>query len=126
MSKETDYLGQNATIEMILESVPNSEEYVRQVLSNMTGMNKQCAVRIRIGGSRGSPDYIIDELFFDDDDPEHTGQPVPMKAFNGRTHKEIVDFEFYERDHWAYNGLSFREVQAILGRLLGIGSFSGS
>ncbi|MFC3323336.1 hypothetical protein [Mesorhizobium cantuariense] len=76
--------------------------------------------QVRIGVRSGveRPDYILDEFFKVDDDPGE-GQPVPMEAYSGKTHRPVSYEKWDDRGNWSTVGTTIAEVQKLLGDIRG-------
>jgi hypothetical protein len=107
-----------ATLADVVGSGPAAIEYVRRIFSQM-GRPGDMQERVALYGKTEFPDYILDELFEPDLDPDGIGQPQPMLACNGRTHRALTAENRYDYRLWADAPMSWREVQSLLGRLRG-------
>ena len=116
-SKDPLTLPQDATLATALSGLVGSEEYVRRIFERMrAGKLGQVRIGVRSGVDR--PDYILDELFKDADDPGQ-GQPVPMEAYSGKTHRPVSYARWEDSDNWSHVGMTTAEVQKLLGFIRG-------
>lgn len=87
------------------------------VLGNMTGLKRDCQVRLLLTSSPRYPDYQIEDFIYDEVDGEELRIPFPVKIVRGRTHQEL-DYEHEPApDAWSGEAMHFSEVQALLGGL---------
>ncbi|RUV13036.1 hypothetical protein [Mesorhizobium sp. M5C.F.Ca.IN.020.32.2.1] len=104
----------DATLRSVIEGLPNAEEFVRSVLHNMTGYYRDCQVRLARDVNPKWPDYLVEMLFFEND--EIAGVQVTA-VFKGRSHKgELADAVNTNRP-WSSTSMRFEEVQALRGEL---------
>ncbi|WP_376702526.1 hypothetical protein RQ479_21280 [Mesorhizobium sp. ISC25] len=84
----------------------------------MTGYGKDIQIRVGVCGNPKFPNYVLEQLFFDNDEPEHPGCPVTMAIYNGRTQKEFDYNQLGEySESWSSAAMTFVEVQALIGEL---------
>ncbi|PYE88765.1 hypothetical protein C7477_106138 [Phyllobacterium leguminum] len=110
----------DATLVTIMGLVDNQTEYVRAVLGNMRGYDKDCQVRLSINSNPRRPDYLIEALFYDAIDGEDVAHPQSVAIFNGRTHKGALAVEDTKRRLWSSHAMRFEAVQRLLGELRGL------
>jgi hypothetical protein len=111
----------DATIASVIDGINAPVGYLRSVLHHMRGYRQDCQVRIKTNSSPAYPDYLVEELFYDDS-VEHTGQPVLMELYQGRTHKAYpssVEHNPYNSREWSTAAMNYREIQALIGELIG-------
>ncbi|UVK37389.1 hypothetical protein LHFGNBLO_004413 [Mesorhizobium sp. AR10] len=116
---KTPTLQAEATLRTIADGLADRVEYVRRVLGQMTGFGGEVQVRIGVRSNPKYPDYIVEMLFFEDDDPDHPAGSAIMNIYNGRTH-QYYDFDDDGLDasrNWSTVGMTFSEVQALIGEL---------
>jgi len=107
----------DATIDDLVDSLDNPEDYVRRALDNLHAeVRKEHNSRLTIGitGYGVYPNYKIDapaELKLD------MQSMSPSKIFSGRTHEEIVDLSSVRDERWSAAYTSLVELQALLGNL---------
>ncbi|RWC25956.1 MAG: hypothetical protein EOS70_32635 [Mesorhizobium sp.] len=100
-----------------LPGLIDGEEYVRRIFEQMrTGKLDQVRIGVRSGVER--PDYILNE-FFADDGELGPGQPVPMEAYSGKTHRPVSYARWENADNWSIVGMTTAEVQRLLGEIRG-------
>jgi hypothetical protein len=80
----------------------------------MTGLYRDCAVRLLCNGDPMRPDYLIEMLIYDDDDGEVAIRHQSLSAISGKTHREISG---WQKRHWCNASMTFSEVQELLGEL---------
>ncbi len=110
-------LPQNATLDTVVDGLAEPEEYVRQVFAHMGRRRDNRQVRIGVQSDVGAPNYMIDEFMGDPEDPDALGQPVPMEAYNGRTHRELSFSKADDALSWSTVGMTWAEVQQLMGRI---------
>ncbi|TIN18540.1 MAG: hypothetical protein E5Y31_25955 [Mesorhizobium sp.] len=108
----------SATLEDAVGFTSAGAEYVRRILAQM-GKPGDTQVRIALYGDDDHPDYIIDEFFHDEDDPDSEGQPQAMFACNGRTHRLYIADHRYEYELWADTGMGVLAVRKLIGIIRG-------
>jgi hypothetical protein len=116
-------LPNDATIATVVDGLAEPEEYVRRVFASMGKRSRLMQVRIGVRSDPEAPDYMLDECTgepADPTDPNDQGQPVPMEAYNGRTHRELAFAKADDRDNWSNERMTWAQVQALLGRLRGL------
>ncbi|MGR9415880.1 hypothetical protein [Rhizobium leguminosarum] len=90
------------------------------MVGNMTGCHKECQVRIALDSSPRFPDYLVEMLFYDDDNGEEVVYAQSLAVFSGRTHKgDLVDDRNISR-LWSSQAMTYLEVQTLLGELRGL------
>ncbi len=103
----------DATVATAFPGLVDAEEYVRRIFKRMrAGKLDQVRIGVRSGVER--PDYILDEFLKDHGDP-HPGQPVPMEAYNAKTHRPVSYARWEDSDNWSCVGMTTAEVQKLLG-----------
>jgi hypothetical protein len=88
----------------------------------MRGFQQDCQVRIKTNSSPTYPDYLVEEFFYDDEDPEHPGQPVIMGLYCGRRHKAYpssIEHDSYDDREWSRGAMNYLEVQSLIGAITG-------
>ncbi|TPK42644.1 MULTISPECIES: hypothetical protein [unclassified Mesorhizobium] len=116
---KTTTLPADATLRTIAGGLADRVEYVRRVLGQMTGFGGQVQVRVGVRSKPKYPDYIVEMLFFEEDDPDHPAGSAIMNIYNGPTHK-LYDFDDDSLDawkNWSTLGMTFAEVQTLIGDL---------
>jgi hypothetical protein len=109
----------DARVSDVLDTLSNPIEYVRGIVESFVEYQfDKTASRVRIGisGNGIVPNYIIETPR--ERDPTVAGiQPEVSKRhiFNGRNHREFLDDRLAE--NWSSEGMTFSEVQALLGLL---------
>ncbi len=101
----------DATIDDLVESLDDPEDYVRGALDNLHAeVMKEPNSRLTIGitGYGVYPNYKIDT-------PVKL-KMAPSKIFSGRTHQELVDSSARD-ERWSAASTSLFELQALLGNL---------
>lgn len=107
----------DATVRTIVDSLKTPTEFVRQVLGNMTGPQRDCQVRLLLNSDARFPDYQVEDFIYDDADGEEIRIPIPVKIIRGRMQKEL-DYENEPiPENWSNEAMHFTEVQALLGEL---------
>jgi hypothetical protein len=102
----------DARITDIIESLADAEEYVRGIVGNFIQYSfdkEQSSVTIGVSGSGLYPNYFLLE-------PSETPPGRRRMAFNGRTHREILEDSFWG-ESWSTAAMRFAEVHALLGKL---------
>jgi hypothetical protein len=108
----------DATIDDLVDSLDDPEDYVRRALDNLRAeVRKEPNSRLTIGitGYGVYPNYRIDtpvELKKLD-----MQSMSPSKIFSGRTHQEIVDPSGVRDERWSAASTSLVELQALLSNL---------
>ncbi|MET3591828.1 hypothetical protein ABID26_001212 [Mesorhizobium shonense] len=110
-------LPRDATVATVLSGLVDAEEYVRRIFERMRN-GKFDQVRIGVRSCIERPDYILDEFFKDHEDPD-PGQPVPMEAYSGKTHRPVSYARWKDSDNWSRAGMTTAEVQKLLGHIRG-------
>jgi hypothetical protein len=122
----TCYVGRmkpNARLTDILHTLADPIEYVRGIVGSFVQYQfdkTTSIVRIGISGAGIVPNYSIEtpcepatEL---PGGPQITRYISERRVFNGRNHKEFGD-DSPISENWSSEGMTFSEVQALLGRL---------
>lgn len=107
-----------ATRADVVGSGPAAIEYVRRIFEQM-GSSGDMQVRVSLYSETKFPDYILDELMEPELDPDGIGQPWTLAAYSGTTHRPLTAETRYADSLWADATMSWREVQALLGKLRG-------
>lgn len=123
MTNHKPTLGDSPTIKDIVNTLANPKEYVRKVLENMIACKKEhglASVAIGKTGRGIVPNYRVSPDILSD----WQGKIDPgefFKAYNGRSHKRIEDWDVWElrEEHWSDLRMSFEQVQNLLGELRG-------
>jgi hypothetical protein len=108
----------DATIDDLVESLDDPEDYARRALANLHAqVSKEPNSRLTIGitGYGVYPNYKIDipgELAKLD-----MQNIAPSKIYSGRTHQELLDPSNGCYEHWSAASTSLVELQALLGHL---------
>lgn len=126
---------QNAKIADILDRLNNPEEYVRQVVGNMTPVHRRhgsAVVRIGLTGTGFSPHYRVDPGDSFMALVAKTGllegnEPGPdadeyyeehFVAYHGRNHEKLCwDSKTLRGEHWSTDQMTYEEVRELLGSL---------
>jgi hypothetical protein len=104
----------SSRISDVLHTLADPVEYVRGIVQSFVEYQFDRArsiVRIGTSGRGIVPNYSIET--------PHEHNPdvfVKRHVFNGRSHKEILDDSFIG-ENWSSHGMSFLEVQSLLGQL---------
>lgn len=110
-------LPRDCTLRTIASELKAPTEFVRLVLRNMTGLQRDCQVRLLLTSNIRYPDYQIEDFIYDVDDGEERRIPVEAKIVRGRNHTELD----YENEaiptEWSLQAMHYREVQQLLGEL---------
>jgi hypothetical protein len=108
----------DATIDDLVGSLDDPEDYVRRALGNLHAeVRKDPKSRLTIGitGHGVCPNYKIDApVELKESDIQYM---APCKVFSGRTHQEFVDPSSGRDEHWSAASTSLVELQALLGNL---------
>jgi len=108
----------DATIDDLVESLDDPEDYVRRALDNLHAeARKEPNSRLTIGimGYGVYPNYKIDTPI--DLKKLDMQYMAPSKIFSGRTHQELVDLSSVRDERWSAASTSLVELQALLGNL---------
>lgn len=109
----------DATLATLAPGLADPLPFVRRIFG---AMEKYHQVRVGICSDPSRPDYMIDEFMGEPDDPadpDDHGQPVPMMAFSGRTHRAVSYGRWENTDNWSSVGMTWYEVQDLLADLQG-------
>ncbi|MCD2184209.1 hypothetical protein [Rhizobium sp. GN54] len=60
----------DSTLRTIAKELKDPTEFVRQVLGNMTGLQRDCQVRLLLTSNIRFPDYQVEDFIYDDDEGE--------------------------------------------------------
>jgi hypothetical protein len=109
----------DATIDDLVQSLDDPEDYVRRALDNLYAeVRKEPNSRLTIGiTSYGVyPNYKIDFPA----EPEKLDRQyiAPPKVFSGWTHQELADPSSVRYEQWSAASVSLIELQALLGNLM--------
>jgi hypothetical protein len=108
----------DATIDDLVKSLDDPEDYVRRALDNMRAEVKKepnCRLTIDITSYGVYPNYKIDvPADLEKLDKQYI---APPKVFSGRTHQELADPSSVRDEHWSAASTSLIELQALLGNL---------
>lgn len=109
-----EQIPRNATIADVLPTLADQEDYVRRVLSTLSGMRREhgdVVVRIGVTGKGFLPNYRVD----------HAGElSVPISAFDGATHKPFSEVASIDTDNWSTGSMTLDDVRGLLGRIRGL------
>lgn len=112
-------LPNGSTLRTISTELKAPAEFIRRVLGNMTGLQRDCQVRLLLTSNIRYPDYQVEDFIYDEDDGEERRVPIGAKIVRGRNHKELD----YENDtiptQWSAHAMQYLEVQQLLGELRG-------
>lgn len=109
----------DATLAKMASGLADPLPFIRRIFGMM---EKYHQVRVGIGSDPTRPDYIIDEFMGEPADPLHPndhGEPVPMMAFSGRTHRTVSYERWDNADDWSSAGMTWHDVQDLLADLQG-------
>ncbi|MBX5175329.1 hypothetical protein HJB77_03335 [Rhizobium lentis] len=113
-------LSSDSTIRSVKTELKDAMEYVRSAFGNMAGYHKDCQIRLALDSSPRFPDYLVEMLFYDDEDGQEIVRAQTMAVFSGRTHKgELLDDKNISRP-WSSQAMSYLEVRTLVGELRGI------
>lgn len=104
----------DSTLRTISQHLTDSHEFVRKVLGNMTGLSRNCAVRLLCNSDPARPDYLIEMLIYDEEEGEVVTHHQPLAVISGKTHRQISDDW---RRLYSSSEMTFAEVQELLGDL---------
>lgn len=108
-------LSVDATLRTVVDGLADRVEFVRRVLGQMTGFGREVQVRLGVRSNPKYPDYAIEQLFFEDDDPDHPAGSATMNIYNGRTHRDYdFDDNLDASKNWSTDAMTFAEVQALI------------
>jgi hypothetical protein len=108
----------DATVDDLIGSLDDPEDYVRRVLGNLqTEASRDPNSRLTIGiTSYGvNPDYKIDAPV--EGKKLDMRYMTPIKVFSGQTHQELVDPSSDRYEHWSSASTSLVELQVLLDQL---------
>jgi hypothetical protein len=98
-----------------VEFLKHPEEFVRNVLKNMEGYFRECQVRLARDSTPSRPDYLVEMLFYDEEDDIDVTIPQSIAVFVGRNHSgDLIDAMNSSRV-WSTQAMKFEEVQMLLG-----------
>ncbi|MBY5587911.1 hypothetical protein HFO49_10530 [Rhizobium leguminosarum] len=83
----------------------------------MTGLQRDCQVRVSLVSNIRYPDYQIEDFIYDDDAGQEVKIAVPVRIFRGRTHKE---YDYENNDFlidWSGKAMHYSEIQQLLDEL---------
>ncbi|RVQ04150.1 hypothetical protein [Sinorhizobium meliloti] len=107
----------DCTLWSLRGSLKDPKEFVRQVLGNMTGHQRDCQVRLALDSKPSGPDYRIEFFIYDTIEGEQVAFPQTAAIFKGRAHTETL-YDGTELDRpWSAEAMTFQEVQHLLGQL---------
>jgi hypothetical protein len=113
-------MGPNARIEDVLDTLAEPVGYLRGIIGSFVEFSFDKAVSVvRIGTSgRGIfSNYVIETPC--QPDPNRMNSTVTKRhVFNGRSHREMLDEDTPQGEHWSSAVKTFLEVQALLGQYL--------
>ncbi len=108
------------TLEEVVETLRNPQEFVRRVLANLYECKKkdtgEVFVRIGITGHGIIPHYRIEAAHF----PEVDGPfPHVLNVYNGANHKIMSDVspDAVRDEHWSIKKMDIESVAKLLGSL---------
>jgi len=108
----------DATIDDLVESLEDPEDYVRRALGNLQAeieKDPNSRLTISITSYGVYPNYRIDiPVELEKLDMQCVASP---KVFSGRTHQELADPSSVCDEHWSAASTSLIELQALLGNL---------
>lgn len=107
----------DSTLKSLVDQLKKPTEFVRLVLGNMTGLQRDCQVRVLLTSDPRFPDYQVEDFVYDYQDGEEVQIPLPVKIVRGRTQKELDYDNEPIPEQWSDEAMHFREVQALLGDL---------
>lgn len=108
----------DATIDDLVGSLDDPEDYVRRALDNLHAeVRKEPNSRLTIGITHYGvyPNYKIDTPI----EPKKLDMQymAPSKIFSGQTHQELVDPSSVRDEYWSTASTSLFELQALLSNL---------
>lgn len=110
----------DATLRTLAGTLVRSVDFVRSVLENMTGYYQDCQVRAACNSDPRRPDYLLEMLFFDQEDGAEVVHRQSVTVFQGKTQKGACSMDDRAERVWSDSAMSFREVQQLLGDLRGV------
>jgi hypothetical protein len=101
----------DATIAHVVPTLGNPEEYVRQVLGTLYGVQREhgeVVVRVGLTGKGHCPNYRVDAA----------ATSTAIDAFDGQSHRPFTDVKTIETQNWSTSSMTLEEV-ALLRKTLG-------
>jgi hypothetical protein len=103
-------LPEDATVENILPSLTDQDDYVSGLFGKLRKANQQtgnAVVRIGITGKGRHPAYRI----------EHPGNDIQPEPFDGQLHRAFTDVKATYDENWSTQTMTYQEIEDLLGRL---------
>lgn len=110
-------LPSNSTLRTVAPQLKDPIEFVRRVLASMTGLQRDCQVRLLLTSDPRYPDYQVEDFVYDDEGGEQNQIPIPAKIVRGRSQKELDYDNEPIPDEWSDEVMHYSEVQVLLGEL---------
>ncbi|MDW9358925.1 hypothetical protein [Sinorhizobium meliloti] len=110
----------DCTLWSLKGNLKDPKEFVRQVLGNMTGHQRDCQIRLALDCPALYPDYQVEFFIYDDVEGEEIAFAQTAAVFKGRGHREVTYDGTELNRPWSSKTMTFLEVQQLLGELRGI------
>lgn len=118
-------LPKGSTVASVAHLLAHKDDYVRRALINFRPefkKNPEAVLTIGLIGNGSHPNYRIDQPLHGRDIHDGTAISVgwPELAFNGRSHKALVDPKQLKLDNWSEASMTYLELELLLGRMRGL------